>query len=106
MIDPEILKAAEELTVAMSQSLRTLMREKGLSEQEIQDAFKGLAASVRFYVPTLLQTSDITEEVKQTKSRSCNRHDDCEKADVAARARGAYGASHCHDDECEDCFGC
>lgn len=38
--------------------------------------------------------------------RSCNRHSDCEKADVEAKARGAYAASHCHDDECEDCFGC
>lgn len=105
MIDPEILKAAEELTVAMSQSLRKLMREKGLTEQEIQDAFKGLANSVRIYVPTLPQISDIAKESKQVK-RSCNRHDNCEKADIEARAKGAWGASHCHDDECEDCSGC
>jgi hypothetical protein len=36
----------------------------------------------------------------------CNRHSDCYKADVEARARGAFAASHCHDDCCEDCFGC
>lgn len=38
---------------------------------------------------------------------SCNRHSDCKQADEKARAKGAtFGASHCHDDECEDCFGC
>lgn len=38
---------------------------------------------------------------------SCNRHSDCKAADEKARAKGAtFGASHCHDDECEDCFGC
>jgi hypothetical protein len=38
---------------------------------------------------------------------SCNRHDDCRAADEAARAKGAtFGASHCHDECCEDCFGC
>lgn len=38
---------------------------------------------------------------------SCNRHNDCKAADEKARARGAmFGASHCHDEECEDCFGC
>jgi hypothetical protein len=37
--------------------------------------------------------------------RSCNRHSDCAKADIEAKARGAFAASHCHDDCCEDCFG-
>ena len=38
-------------------------------------------------------------------SNSCNRHDNCANADAEAKARGAFGASHCHDDCCEDCFG-
>lgn len=38
--------------------------------------------------------------------RSCNRHTDCAKADTEAKAKGAFGASHCHDECCEDCFGC
>jgi hypothetical protein len=38
---------------------------------------------------------------------SCNRHSDCRAADEAAKAKGAtFGASHCHDECCEDCFGC
>lgn len=33
--------------------------------------------------------------------RTCNRHTDCDAADVKA---GGH-ANHCHDDCCEDCFG-
>jgi len=41
--------------------------------------------------------------------RSCNRHDDC--AEAEARFKKDKGRDpgpnfHCHDDECEDCFGC
>lgn len=46
------------------------------------------------------------QPTEQVKVRSCNRHSNCEQADVEAKARGTYGASHCHDDDCEDCFGC
>ena len=45
--------------------------------------------------------------------RSCNRHGDCEKANQELLARNP-GMNrwdippnfHCHDDDCEDCFGC
>lgn len=37
--------------------------------------------------------------------RTCNMHDDCDAADLAAVARGKLWASHCNDDCCEDCFG-
>jgi hypothetical protein len=42
--------------------------------------------------------------------RSCNRHSDCDKA-VENWKRNHNGQMpspgfHCHDDECEDCFGC
>jgi hypothetical protein len=37
---------------------------------------------------------------------SCNRHGDCAAADAKAKAAGHFSASHCHDDCCEDCFGC
>jgi len=45
---------------------------------------------------------------KETKSetRTCNRHDDCDEADRKARERGFTRADHCHDECCEDCFGC
>jgi hypothetical protein len=40
------------------------------------------------------------------KKRSCNRHDDCDKADIETKARGGNPLiSHCNDDTCEDCFG-
>lgn len=38
--------------------------------------------------------------------RSCNRHIDCGAADAIARANGRrFGAEHCSDPCCEDCFG-
>lgn len=42
--------------------------------------------------------------------RSCNRHQDCDKAEADWRKRnpgkgGPPCSFHCHDDECEDCFG-
>jgi hypothetical protein len=53
------------------------------------------------------------EEVERAREHNCcNRHRDCEAADEAARARGkrnrygSLGAEHCHDEDCEDCFGC
>lgn len=49
---------------------------------------------------------------KTEKARSCNRHNDCEKAEEEVMKRRNItrdkisGNFHCHDDECEDCFGC
>lgn len=41
-----------------------------------------------------------------SKVVSCNKHIDCDAADIAAKARGEErGAVHCHDDCCEDCLG-
>lgn len=40
---------------------------------------------------------------------SCNRHGDCEKAEAAFKEKNGRLPNlnfHCHDDECEDCFGC
>lgn len=46
------------------------------------------------------------EVASLSKPRSCNRHNDCDQADIEAKARGRIlGAEHCHDDCCEDCFG-
>lgn len=43
--------------------------------------------------------------------RSCNRHDDCDKFDKEyldkyPDKKYVPFNQHCHDDECEDCFGC
>jgi len=52
------------------------------------------------------QLESPTQETPDESVRSCNRHDDCDAADAKARLAGAYSASHCHDECCEDCFGC
>jgi hypothetical protein len=52
----------------------------------------------------------ITDEAKSNepvkKKNSCNRHLDCEAANEKAKELGRLWAEHCHDDCCEDCFGC
>lgn len=39
------------------------------------------------------------------QKRECNRHYDCDEANALARRAGYPAASHCHDEDCEDCFG-
>lgn len=46
------------------------------------------------------------EKTTSTRTGSCNRHANCAKADEEARLRGrTFGAEHCHDECCEECFG-
>jgi hypothetical protein len=43
-----------------------------------------------------------------TVRNSCNRHDDCKAADEAYVARHGERPGwnfHCHDEECDECFG-
>lgn len=53
----------------------------------------------------------MTDEQIKVK-RSCNRHDDCDEAERKVMEkhgieRHQISASfHCHDECCEDCFGC
>ena len=68
------------------------------------------AAAIRKLTP-----ADAARELERIKAlskaesvktvRSCNRHDDCDKADEAVKAKGGFAASHCHDECCDECFG-
>jgi hypothetical protein len=52
-----------------------------------------------------VETKAPTEQ--PSKVRTCNRHDDCDAANAKAMAAGRSTIGiHCHDDDCEDCFGC
>ena len=68
-------------------------------------------------IPYLVRDKLLPEAIKawdETKYREehpcCNRHDDCNAADAKYREKNP-GAKyiplnfHCHDDECEECFG-
>lgn len=49
-----------------------------------------------------------TQRARENR-RSCNRHDDCTKAEEEFKAENGRAPGfnfHCHDEECEDCFGC
>lgn len=49
----------------------------------------------------------MADETKtERRIQQCNMHSDCDAADERAKARGErFGADHCHDDDCEDCYG-
>jgi hypothetical protein len=66
------------------------------------------AAQARSFAALLLKHAGPPPVVPDRRTpNSCNRHSDCAAADAKAKAQGArFGASHCNDDECEDCFGC
>ncbi len=42
---------------------------------------------------------------REREDNTCNRHSDCAAANTRARAAGRISAEHCHDGDCEDCFG-
>lgn len=53
------------------------------------------------------RSQEIIAKIDDPPKESCNRHKDCEAADEAARAKDPMmNAEHCHDENCEDCFGC
>lgn len=73
------------------------------------------------------QSRDELERIeREREENTCNLHDDCAAADEAVRAKGGrparrdgwadgkpvragelvFSAFHCHDEDCEDCFGC
>lgn len=55
----------------------------------------------------------VTKNIHEKKIRSCNRHENCEEAEKKWLEEHPYQKKwqiplsfHCHDDCCEDCFGC
>lgn len=43
--------------------------------------------------------------VDEPQHRTCNRHDDCDATDHRQWERDGRRATHCHDEDCEECFG-
>lgn len=41
----------------------------------------------------------------QRRARQCNMHSDCDAVDLRRYAEGRERAVHCHDEDCEDCYG-
>ena len=74
---------------------RKVMEANGISEQEVRKHFE-----------PILDKCIVPAEKPFVVPKSCNRHNDCRKADEEAEGRGFYAASHCHSEDCEDCFGC
>ena len=49
-----------------------------------------------------IEDGPIVDHPRQREPRSCNRHTDCNAVDDKVWPRFT---DHCHDDDCEDCFG-
>lgn len=49
-----------------------------------------------------IEDGPVVDHPRRRLPRSCNRHSDCHAADDRAWPRYT---DHCHDDDCEDCFG-
>jgi hypothetical protein len=92
-----------EGTIAFVHGMKAAWCERCCVEEQLKFARERAAV-----VPALeKQLADIDAAELPVLIRSCNKHNDCDKADADYRARGsgAFSASHCHDDCCEDCFG-
>jgi hypothetical protein len=81
-----------------------------LLEGRIFYRLRGLTGAL-FVRESLTPSATLKVPPPQSKGkRSCNRHSDCDEAEakvLAANPGNQISASfHCHDDECEDCFGC
>jgi hypothetical protein len=89
----------------------------GSSGYQRIEKLKEILARVAPSSMTVSVKADLEHPRKDTGgevARSCNRHVDCNIAENMWRAKHPTAVDeifiplsfHCHDDECEDCFGC
>lgn len=76
-----------------------------LNSGALGDGCHGNEAHITALKQVVARAAEIITKIENPPPRTCNRHNDCDAADVKARAAGHTNASHCHDDCCEDCFG-
>jgi hypothetical protein len=91
--------------------LWVMRRDRGLDLSGFADECEAIDHLVRVALLKDVTKERLQEVVTKAltnldpKPRECNRHDDCDAADVKAREAGGLNAEHCHDECCEDCFG-
>lgn len=69
------------------------------TRSDVTEFVRKLCKLQTHYLPPETQDHSITPVM------SCNLHSDCAAADARTKASG-MNAAHCHDEFCEDCFGC
>ena len=125
------MKVLEELAVAKDMSPRAVVRHlfrlgqmsdlmisKGYKVLYTKDdeVFDPLQSAGPKMAPMPNPHSGFCEQSRKDSSvpctcgvvQSCNRHHDCKRAEADFYAREGRQPNlgfHCHDDECEDCFG-
>lgn len=75
----------------------------------LQEFIQFVMSNLQQFEPNNRTTPSLPVPVPSLK-RSCNRHDDCGEADkkwLANHPKELYTPVnfHCHNDECEECFG-
>ena len=79
--------------------------EDGWTPEYYNGAEMGFAAGARWAKEKLFP-EPAPAPVKADSIKTCNRHNDCDKADEAAKLAGWRDRPvHCHDEDCEDCIG-
>jgi hypothetical protein len=91
------------LTDSYASRLQMVLAE--LDNGRLGDGAHGNEAHIDALKLVLAGAQKILDKIQNPPPRECNRHKNCDEADAKARERGQFGADHCHDDCCEDCFG-
>lgn len=125
--DPMLVAAAETNNVIPDAVLRLIAAYKALSADPYTEAHD-LGAKVQSWlhahhvgqrmltgneIVALCKYGDLTVHgaivglLNELPVRTCNRHKDCSAVDALERQAGRTPSynSHCHDEDCEDCFG-
>ena len=71
----------------------------------IGDGTHGSEAHVQALQRVVEKANTILAMLKDPPKRKCNKHDDCDAADAAAKTKGNKRPYHCTADDCEECFG-
>ncbi len=82
-------------------------------EPEFGDAHRRFADSIDDALRVPAPHPEAPEGETREQGRGCNKHGDCEAAEAKAKEEGkpercgpgSARLTHCHDDDCEDCFG-
>lgn len=91
--------AAAAATVRQWVGIRLMMGKNRRNDPQIVEALAWADAADAYR-----KALDAPAPAPAPTVRTCNRHVDCDAADAAAKAAGKR-VDHCHDDDCEDCFG-
>ena len=109
-LPPEIVTALDTVILRAQATGRIgrFAQEVEHDRAALKDARAALTAAITRALAAATERAERDAEKPRVNpppaKRTCNRHDDCDAADAEATAKGRR-VDHCHDEECEECFG-